>query len=162
MSIKAIVAIEQNNAIGYKNELLCRNEKDLKLFKEKTLYCPILMGYNTYKSLNKPLSKRLNILYNPRSQQNNILDNLVLEINNIQDCLKMLNKFRVSWIIGGAKTYKDFEPYIDELHITIFNENCENYDTIFPINYKDEKKWQNYMIEGIEYPYASCYRYRKI
>lgn len=160
--IKAIVAVDKNNAIGYKNELLFRNKKDLELFKEKTLYHPILMGYNTFQSLNfKPLSKRLNILYNPRANQNSILDNLVLEINNIDDCLRLLKKHRVSWIIGGGKTYKIFEQYIDELHITMFDKTVEKYDSDFPINYKNENIWRLSMIEGID-SNLSCYRYNRV
>ena len=63
--IKMIVCTDINGGIGRNNDLLFHIKEDMKFFKEKTLGCKIVMGYNTWLSLpNKPLPDRENyVLY---------------------------------------------------------------------------------------------------
>ncbi|HSK71207.1 MAG TPA: dihydrofolate reductase, partial [Pyrinomonadaceae bacterium] len=62
MSIIGIVAIAQNYAIGRGGKLPWHYSADLKFFKETTLNNAVVMGFNTWKSIGKPLPKRLNIV----------------------------------------------------------------------------------------------------
>ena len=62
-NIYMIVATDKNNAIGYKNNLLCYIPEDLKYFKDITKGNTIVVGSNTYLSFPKrPLPDRLNII----------------------------------------------------------------------------------------------------
>ena len=61
--ITIIVAIAENGAIGYKNELLYRISADLKRFKALTTGHTVLMGRKTFLSLPKgALPNRRNIV----------------------------------------------------------------------------------------------------
>ena len=59
-NLSIIVAVEKNNEIGRKNELLVHLPNDMKRFKELTLDTTVVMGENTYHSLQvKPLPRRV-------------------------------------------------------------------------------------------------------
>ena len=45
--MKAIVAVDENWAIGHEGELLCRISADLKRFKALTLGHPVILGRKT-------------------------------------------------------------------------------------------------------------------
>ena len=51
-----------NRVIGYQNQLPRHYSEDLKHFKAITTGHVIVMGYNTYKSIGKPLPNRRNIV----------------------------------------------------------------------------------------------------
>ena len=52
-NIYMIVSTDKNNAIGYKNDLLCHIPEDLKYFKDITKGNTIVVGSNTYLSFPK-------------------------------------------------------------------------------------------------------------
>ena len=60
--ISIIAAIGKNGELGKNNDLIWHLPGDLKFFKETTLNHPVIMGYNTYLSIGKPLPKRKNIV----------------------------------------------------------------------------------------------------
>src|SRR5699024_10739477 len=57
-----IVAIDQNNVIGYQNEMPWHLPKDLRFFKEKTTGHTIVMGRKTFESIGKVLPNRKHIV----------------------------------------------------------------------------------------------------
>jgi dihydrofolate reductase len=67
MAIIGIVAIAKNFAIGKDGKLPWHYSADLKFFKQTTVNNAVVMGFNTWKSIGKPLPKRLNIVLS-RSQ----------------------------------------------------------------------------------------------
>lgn len=66
VKFKAIVAISKNGIIGNQNELPWKGDVSLKWdmenFKEQTMNKIVIMGYNTYKTFNRPLKNRLNLV----------------------------------------------------------------------------------------------------
>ena len=60
--ITAIVAIARNFAIGRDGKLPWHYSADLKFFKRTTSGHTVVMGFNTWKSIGKPLPNRLNIV----------------------------------------------------------------------------------------------------
>ncbi|MEK1828851.1 dihydrofolate reductase [Priestia megaterium] len=61
--ITLIAALDNNNAIGCENKLLCRLKDDMRHFVDKTTNKPVIMGATTFASLgNKPLKNRFNIV----------------------------------------------------------------------------------------------------
>ncbi len=62
MIISIIVAVAENNVIGYKNKLPWHLPEDLKRFKGLTTGHHVLMGLTTYKSIGKSLPNRTNIV----------------------------------------------------------------------------------------------------
>src|SRR5690625_3107438 len=57
-----IVAMDQNNVIGYQNEMPWHLPKDLRFFKEKTTGHTIVMGRKTFESIGKVLPNRKHIV----------------------------------------------------------------------------------------------------
>ena len=60
--LKIIVAIGKNREIGKDNKLLWHLPEDLKHFKNLTKNSTVIMGYNTYLSIGRPLPNRKNIV----------------------------------------------------------------------------------------------------
>ena len=125
-----IVAIDQNNAIGRNNELLCYLPDDLKHFKSVTMEKPIVMGRLTYFSLpHRPLPKRRNIILTSQVT----LDEQGVELaHSTEDLLRLLTHENEAFIIGGGKVYEQFMPLADKLYITHIEHLFEAADTFFP------------------------------
>lgn len=131
MAIISIAAIAQNYAIGKDGKLPWHYSADLQFFKRTTLNSAIVMGFNTWKSIGKPLPKRLNIVLS-RSR----------EIKNQPNAILMRNKEEVIalskylsgdiFIIGGAETYKTFAEVIDKWIVTKIPETVEDADAFMP------------------------------
>ena len=57
-NVTLIDAIGKNNELGKNNNLIWRISEDLKFFKENTIGKPVVMGFNTLKSLPRRLKDR--------------------------------------------------------------------------------------------------------
>jgi dihydrofolate reductase len=130
-----IVAIAQNYAIGKNNQLLWHISEDMKLFKKITSGHAVIMGKNTYHSLQvKPLPNRKNIV---------ISDIVGEEIPgcemaySIDDAINKADITSENFVIGGASVYRQFFPLAQKLYITRVNENADA-DVFFPVIKEDE------------------------
>ena len=137
MSIIGIVAIAQNFAIGKNGKLPWHYPADLKFFKQTTLNHAVVMGFNTWKSIGKPLPKRLNIVLsrkaNIESQPN------VLLLRSKEEFLALKQYLNCDlFIIGGAKTYENFADVIQKWIVTEIPLNVEDADTFMPRRFLDE------------------------
>ncbi len=131
MSIIGIVAVAQNYAIGKNGKLPWHYSADLKFFKQTTLDQAVLMGFNTWKSIGKPLPKRLNIvLSGSHSIENQPNSLLVRSVEETAALAKYLNCDL--FIIGGAKTYENFAGVIEKWIVTEIPEIVEDADTFMP------------------------------
>ena len=130
-----IVAMCDNNGIGYKNSLPWKNSEDLKRFAKLTKgngKNAIVMGRKTWESLpNKPLKERHNIVIS-KSSSNTLGDKMFSDIDKVYNYCEE-SKFENIWIIGGESIYRYFicKKYISEIHITKIQGNYEC-DTFFP------------------------------
>ena len=111
MFISAILAIGNDNEIGLNGGLPWKSRDDLKHFKALTTSHCIIMGYNTYKSINKPLPNRTNIVI---SRTINKIDGCYV-FNSIEDGIEFAKQQQETelFIIGGASIYK----YCAEKHL---------------------------------------------
>lgn len=132
--IALIVAVDRNLGIGCKNRLPWHYPEDLQYFKKMTLDSTVVMGYNTYLSIGKPLPNRHNVV---------VTNDTSLQIDGVEmayDLIDYLNDYKESderiFIIGGASIYEQSFPYADELFITEIDDVFE-VDTYFP-NYKTD------------------------
>lgn len=148
MAIIGIVAIAKNFAIGKDGKLPWHYSADLKFFKEATTGNAVVMGFNTWKSIGKPLPKRLNIVLsraNTLENQPNVL--LVRGKDEILALAKYLNCD--IFIIGGAETYKNFADAIEKWIVTEIPETVEDADAFMPENFladfqlKETKQLEN-------------------
>jgi len=131
MAVIGIVAIAQNFAIGKDGKLPWHYPADLKFFKNTTLDNAIVMGFNTWASIGKPLPKRLSIVLS-RNREIENRKNVVLTRSR-EEVLALAKYLKGDvFIIGGAATYKSFEKVIDKWIVTEIPEIVEGADAFMP------------------------------
>lgn len=129
--IIGIVAIAQNFAIGKAGKLPWRYSADLKFFKQTTVGNAVVMGFNTWKSIGKPLPQRLNIVLSRKRSIENQPN--VLLVRNKEEVLALSKYLNCDlFIIGGAETYKNFADAIEKWIVTEIPETIENADAFMP------------------------------
>ena len=134
--ISIISCMAKNRGIGKENKLLFDISADLKHFKKITLGHPVIMGYNTYKSIGRPLPGRLNIVLMP--------DKIEIEgctvVSSIPEAIKIASEDdnKEIFFIGGGMVYKTAIEFADRLYLTVVDKEPEA-DTFFP-DYSNFKK----------------------
>ena len=133
--IIAIVAVAQNLAIGKNGKLPWHYAADLKFFKQTTTGHAIVMGWNTWKSIGKPLPKRLNIVL---SRSKNLENQSLLLLRSREEVLNLAEYLKCDvFIIGGAQTYAEFADIIDKWLVTEIPEIIRDADAFMPENFLD-------------------------
>ena len=133
-----IVAKDQNNAIGYKNELLFDIPEDLDFFKLMTVDNVVAMGRKTFESLGcKPLPNRFNMVLTSSDEfveKHDRFDNCFFftDKDMLIGMVQHLSIDKHVFIIGGAEIYNMFMPLADRLYVTNVLENALEADTFFP------------------------------
>ena len=121
--ISIIAAVDENNAIGKNNELLCH-------LKKVTLNHTVIMGRHTFESLPKgALPNRKNIVL---SSNNNADFPGCTTVNSIEEAFNLTEVEDEVFIMGGGKVYKSAFNLADKLYITQIHHTFENTDTFFP------------------------------
>jgi len=132
MTVKMILAVDQDNAIGWSDgRLPWKIPADMKRFKELTTNHDVLMGRKTFESLGRPqgLPNRHNIV-------------VTKSIDGLDDSIFLVNAFelfvrahqdhsdyypvqRDLWIIGGATIYNQAIElqFVDEIYLTLVGDN---------------------------------------
>lgn len=132
-----VVALGENNEIGFENQLLWHLPNDLKHFKEITSGHPVIMGRKTYESIGKPLPNRTNIVI---SRKTDWFEEGILIVGSIKEAMKFAKKIDEDvFIIGGGKIYEQTMDSADRLEVTQVMADL-NGDTFFP--QIDEKVWK--------------------
>ena len=135
--MKLIVCVSENWGIGYNNLSFKGLKTDLKRFKQMTLNKTVIMGMNTFVSLNyKPLPNRKNIVLTSNTNMVSEYDNLIF-CNTKQEVLRY--KDADMFIIGGESIYKLFLPFCDIVYVTRVFANPPA-DKFMPI--LDENVWK--------------------
>lgn len=147
MKVKMILATGLNYELGKDNKLLWHLPDDMKYFKEQTEGHYIVMGNNTFKSLNMPkglkdrnnivlteqdlpVNKRVRNQYNPR---------YCVWFTNYKDLV--WNKFEgndILWVIGGASVYEQLIEFVEEVHWTEVMQEFPDADTYLPTKVIEE------------------------
>lgn len=135
--IIGIVAVAQNLAIGKDGKLPWHYSPDLKFFKQTTLDNAVVMGFNTWQAIGKPLPNRLNIVL---SRSNSIANQpSVLLLRSREQVLALAKYLNCDlFIIGGAETYKNFSGEIEKWIVTEIPETIENADAFMPPDFLDD------------------------
>lgn len=134
--IIGIVAIAKNFAIGKDGKLPWHYPADLKFFKQTTSGNAIVMGWNTWLSIGKPLPNRLNIVL---SRSGQIEDQPDLKLTRSKDdVLDLAGDLEGDvYIIGGSKTFESFESEITRWYVTEVPIVVEDADTFMPKDFLD-------------------------
>ena len=131
-----IAAIGKNNELGKDNKLIWYLPNDLKFFKENTMGNPIIMGYNTFKSLPRLLPGRKHIVLTHREIE---FPEGVDVFHDKEELLKSLNNYSGNvFVIGGASIYKQFIDDADKMILTEVDKDEKTADVFFPKFNKDD------------------------
>ncbi len=139
--MNVIVAVDNNWAIGNKNQLLVRIPNDHKHFREETTGKVVVLGRKTLETFPQgmPLKNRTNIILstNPDYQ---VKDAIV--VHSMEELLEELKKYDSEdvYIIGGESIYRQLLPYCDVAHVTKIDHTYEA-DTYFP-NLDRDEEWE--------------------
>ena len=127
--ISFIVAMDENQVIGTNNSLPWHIPDDLKRFKRITLGHPIVMGRKTFESIGRPLPGRENIILTTNS---NFQPEGCTVCNSFKELQSYLTNFEEEvFVIGGAKIFQLFLPYVTKMYITKINHSFPG-DVFFP------------------------------
>ena len=153
-SIQAIVAIDENGAIGRQGDLLCHLPADMRHFKEVTMGHSIVMGRKTFESFpRRPLPGRQNIVItrNAAWQYPG-----VTVANSLEEAIAAAQTETV-FIIGGAQVYELALPHVDVLHLTLIHARWATADAFFPV--LDPNEWQEVSREHHESDHRNAYEF---
>lgn len=134
--IIGIVAIAKNYAIGKDGKLPWHYSADLKFFKRTTKGNAIVMGFNTWASIGKPLPKRFSIVLS-RSREIEHQPRAIL-MRDKKEVLALSKYLKGNvFLIGGSETYKSFADVIDKWIVTEIPETVEDADAFMPRDFLD-------------------------
>ncbi len=134
--IIGIVAITKNFAIGKNGKLPWHYPSDLKFFKRTTTGNTIVMGWNTWQSIGKPLPNRLNVVLSRKGEIKGYPDVRVVRTKDEVIELAATPHADV-FIIGGAGTFATFAKEIEKWYVTEVPIEVENADTFMPRDFLD-------------------------
>ncbi len=146
--IIGIVAVAHNFAIGKNGKLPWHYAADLRFFKQTTVNHAVVMGWNTWKSIEKPLPKRLNVVLS-RSKNLESYPNVLL-LRSKEEVLALTDYLKCDlFLIGGAKTYAEFSALIEKWIVTEIPETVEDANAFMPPDFlsgfqlKETRKLEN-------------------
>ena len=138
--MNAIVAVDQNRAIGNKNDLLIRIPNDQKHFREETTGKVVVLGRKTMETFPQgmPLQNRTNIIL---TSDINYKVKGAIVVHSIEALLEELQKYNEEdiYIIGGESVYRQMLPYCKVVHVTKIDRTYDA-DSYFP-NLDLDEEW---------------------
>lgn len=139
--MNAIVAVDNNWAIGSKNNLLVRIPADHKNFRQETTGKVVVLGRKTLETFPQgmPLPNRINIILSTNPDYK-VKDAVV--VHSKEELDTELKKYPTEdvYIIGGESVYRMMLPACDVVHVTKIDQDYEA-DAYFPNLDKDDE-WE--------------------
>jgi dihydrofolate reductase len=129
--LSLIVALgTRTRAIGKNNALLWHLKGDLPRFKALTFGHPLIMGFNTFQSIGKPLPGRTNIVLTHDTTWSH---DGVQVCHSFDEAIQFADSLDTDevFVIGGGVVYAHALPYADRLYLTLVDDDTEG-DTFFP------------------------------
>lgn len=128
--LSAIVAVDQNWAIGHQGSLLARVSDDLKNFRAYTTGKTVILGSKTLATFpgGKPLKNRRNIVL---SRRPDFAPEGAEVARSVEDALSLLSEDEEAVVIGGETVYRQFLPHCHEAVVSKFDASFPH-DAVFP------------------------------
>lgn len=113
--MNAIVAVDENWAIGWQGDQLAYLKEDLRRFKELTMGHPVILGRKTLATFpgGRPLKGRENLILSANPD-------FAVEGARVFHSLDELLEYAPedSFVIGGGSVYAALLPYCDTVYVT--------------------------------------------
>ena len=130
MIVSLIVAMARNRVIGRDGDLPWRLPDDMRFFKATTLGHHVIMGRKTWRSLERPLPKRVNMVVSnqldPATQGARVFPTL----DGALDAAERAGEME-AFVIGGAQLYQAALPLAHRLYLTQVEAEVDG-DILFP------------------------------
>ena len=138
MVISHLFAASENNVIGNHNQIPWNLPNDLKFFKNKSWGMPVIMGRNTYESLDKPLPGRINVVIttNKDWKRDDVAVSHTIDEAIKKACEADCNEI---FIIGGGEIFKQSMDIVNRIYLTRVHTTIDG-DVFYPAF--DESKWK--------------------
>lgn len=142
--ISLIAALDEQDGIGFNNQLLAYLPADLKHFKLITMGKPIIMGRLTYESIGKPLPGRENIIISKTLKE----QEGIVVFSELADALDYTKNEKEIMIIGGSRLFTAALPLASRLYLTRIHHQFKA-DVFFPkLDFTrwlcKEERWQEH------------------
>ena len=139
--MNCIVNVSKNWGIGNGGNLLVHLSEDLRMFRETTQGCAVILGRKTLATFpgGRPLKNRRNIVL---TRSDTPIEGAEL-CHSISDALRLaaeIEKDTPCWVIGGAQVYRQLLPYC-ELALVTKTEIDAEADSYFP-NLDEDPLWE--------------------
>lgn len=137
-----IVAISQNGAIGYNNQLPWKIKEDLRHFRALTMHHIVVMGKRTFDSLDKPdgLPGRINIVLTRDETKHGENESRALIFTNADKLAGVLLSLdtvdKKVFMIGGVSVFQIFMKDIQTFYVTKIHKDVVG-DTFLDIPYNE-------------------------
>ncbi len=139
--MQAIVAVDENWAIGSKGSLLVRIPADQKMFRQETMGKVVILGRKTLDTFpaGQPLKNRTNIIL---SRDRSLTVEGATVVHSVEELLEAIKEYDADTVysIGGESVYKLLLPYCDTVHVTKIDHAYEA-DAYFP-NLDADEAWE--------------------
>ncbi len=139
--MQAIVAVDENWAIGSKGSLLVRIPADQKMFRQETTGKVVILGRKTLDTFpaGQPLKNRTNIIL---SRDRSLTVEGATVVHSVEELLEAIKEYGGDSVynIGGESVYKLLLPYCDTVHVTKIDHAYEA-DAYFP-NLDADDAWE--------------------
>ena len=153
-TVKAIVAVDENWAIGRQGDLLCHLPADMRHFKQMTMGYSIVMGRKTFESFPlRPLPGRQNIVVTRNCDWHY---QGVTVVHSVDEAIAAAVTDDV-FIIGGAQVYEQALPLMDVLEITVIHARWASADAFFPV--LDMNEWEEVSREHHKSDHRNAYEF---
>jgi len=126
MKLNLIYSDSMDGIMGVNNDLYCKLRSDLKMFQKITSTKfnnhenIVIMGYNTWKSIGKPLRERVNIVISKNHlDEFKEIDNIVC-FQTLEECFQYTEDINYGkiFVIGGAYLFSEImKNYFDSIDI---------------------------------------------
>jgi len=126
--ISIIAAMSRNRVIGKGNRIPWRLPGELQIFKKVTMGHHVVMGRNTYESINRLLPGRTMVIVT-RNRNYKVAGAIV--VNSLQQALSVCDSDDEIFIIGGAHLFELALPQADRIYLTTVQADIEG-DTFMP------------------------------
>ena len=125
-----IVAYDKHFGIGANNDLLWQRDlpADLKHFKDITTGNAIIMGFNTYRSIGRPLPGRQNIVISDRKE---LIEGFEV-VGNLQEAYEIVGPDKEIFVIGGGQIYVLAMDTVDRILATEVDAIFDQATIFFP------------------------------
>ena len=130
MKFKLIVAFNNYGTIGNKGKIPWNIKEDLEYFKKTTMGDTLIMGRKTFESLKAPLPGRVNIVLSRDKDYKHDGISVAHSMDAAIEYAVWLNLGKNIWFMGGEHIYKEAMMFVDEMHMTIVEDDTQG-DTKF-------------------------------